>query len=139
MPLRCVIIDDDASFRREIRALLEDDGIEVVGGAASASDAVLRVAELRPDVVLIDIELGGESGLELARRLHEDAGCDAHAKSILISTHDQREYADLIEASPAIGFVAKLDLSAAAIREMLASVDRSDLGGANPSGERRGT
>jgi DNA-binding NarL/FixJ family response regulator len=135
MRLRCVIVDDNASFRGEMRALLEEEGIEVVGWAATARDAALLVAELRPDVVLIDIDLGGESGFELARRLRDEPGRDTHAKAILISTHDHSEYADLIEASPAVGFVAKMDLSAAAIRRMLAS----GSGAASPSEERRGT
>jgi hypothetical protein len=62
--------------------------------------------------VLVDIDLGGESGFELARQLEG-------ARVILISTHAERDYADLIEASPAIGFLAKSDLSASAILEIL--------------------
>src|SRR3954451_24594227 len=123
MRLRCLIVDDNASFREEVRGLLAEQGLEVVGGAGSAAEARRRIAELRPDVALIDIDLGDESGLELARQLGEQPGRDAVPHLILISTHDEAEYADLIEASPAIGFLAKTDLSAATIRQMLAAID----------------
>jgi DNA-binding NarL/FixJ family response regulator len=119
MPLRCLIVDDNASFRDEMRGLLQEQGIDVVGGAASGDEAVQQIAELRPDVVLIDIDLHGESGLDLARRLRDGlTGTAPHV--ILTSTHDEREYADLIAASPAVGFIAKTDLSAGTIRLILA-------------------
>ena len=124
MRLRCLIVDDNASFREEMRGLLAEQGLDVVGEAGSAADARRQIAELRPDVALIDIDLGGESGFELARQLRERAGHGAGVPHvILISTHDEAEYADLIEASSAIGFLAKIDLSAATIRQMLAAVD----------------
>jgi DNA-binding NarL/FixJ family response regulator len=123
MRLRCLIVDDHASFREEMRGLLVEQGLDVVGGAGSAGEAVRQIAELRPDVALIDIDLGGESGLELARRLREQPGQGAVPHLILISTHDEAEYADVIEASSAIGFLAKIDLSAATIRQMLRAVD----------------
>jgi DNA-binding NarL/FixJ family response regulator len=123
MPLRYVIVDDDARFREEMRGLLAEQGLDVVGGAGSAAEAFRQIAELRPDVALIDIDLGGESGLELARRLREKPGQDGVPHLILISTHDEAEYADLIEASSAIGFLAKIDLSATTIRQILAGID----------------
>ena len=106
-----------------MRGLLAEQGLDVVGGAGSAADAHRQIAELRPEVALIDIDLGGESGLELARQLREQPGQGAVPHLILISTHDEAEYADLIEASSAIGFLAKIDLSAATIRQMLAAID----------------
>src|SRR3954469_4692739 len=123
MHLRCLIVDDNASFREEMRGLLAEQGLDVVGGAGSAADARRQIADLRPDVALIDINLGGESGLELARQLREQPGQGAVPHLILISTHDEAEYADLIEASSAVGFLAKIDLSAATIRQMLAAID----------------
>jgi DNA-binding NarL/FixJ family response regulator len=119
MPLRCLIVDDNPSFRDEMRGLLQEQGIEVIGGAGSGDEAFRQVAELRPDVVLIDIDLQGESGFDLARRLR-DGVIGIGPQVILTSTHDEREYADLIEASPAVGFLAKTDLSAHTIRRMLA-------------------
>jgi CheY-like chemotaxis protein len=74
---------------------------------------------LRPDVTLLDIDLGGESGLELAKRLSCEP-CQARPAVILISTHGEQDYAELIAASPAIGFLPKAALSAAAIERLLA-------------------
>jgi DNA-binding NarL/FixJ family response regulator len=123
MSLRCLIVDDNASFREEMSGLLSEQGLDVVGGAGSAAEASRQIAELRPDVALIDIDLGGESGLVLARQLREQPGQSAVPHLILISTHDEAEYADLIEASSAIGFLAKIDLSAATIRQVLAAIE----------------
>jgi len=106
-----------------MRGLLAEQGLDVVGGAGSAADAHRQIAELRPDVALIDIDLGGESGLDLVRELGEQPGQGAVPQLILISTHEEAEYADVIEASSAIGFLAKIDLSAATIRQMLDAVD----------------
>lgn len=126
MPLRCLIVDDNASFRDEMRGLLEEQGIEVVAGAASQDEALAQIAELHPDVVLIDIDLRGESGFDLACRMRDGrSGIRPHV--ILISTHDEGEYADLIEASPAVGFLAKTDLSAATIHRMLAAPEESEV------------
>jgi DNA-binding NarL/FixJ family response regulator len=123
IPSRYLIVDDNTSFREEMRGLLVEQGLDVVGGAGSAADAHRQIAELRPDVALIDIDLGGDSGLELARQLGKQPGNAAPPYVILISTHDETEYADLIQASSAIGFLAKSDLSAASIRRMLAPLD----------------
>ena len=106
-----------------MRALLMEQGLDVVGAAGSAADAHRQIAELRPDVALIDIDLGSESGLELARRLRREPIDGAAPHVILISTHDEAEYADLIQASSAVGFLAKSDLSAASIRRMLAPIE----------------
>jgi DNA-binding NarL/FixJ family response regulator len=110
--LRCVIVDDNPSVLIAARGLLEREGIKVMGVASTTAEALQAVAALRPDVVLVDIDLGGESGFDLARRLDGTT-------VILISTHAERDYADLIEASPAVGFLAKSELSAGAIRAVL--------------------
>ena len=120
MSIRCVIVDDNSDFRRELRALLKEQGIEVVGGAASGAEALRLVAQLRPDVALIDIDLGGESGLALPSRVKEFEG-GAAPQVILISTHDESAFAELIEQSSALGFLSKTELSAATIGRMLAS------------------
>lgn len=118
--VRCLIVDDNSSFRQEMQALLKEHGVDVVGGAASAGEALVQIGELRPDVALIDIDLGRDSGLVLARRLSEAPDGTAPPKVIMISTHDESEYADLIATSSAVGFLAKTDLSATAIRRLLA-------------------
>jgi DNA-binding NarL/FixJ family response regulator len=124
--VRCLIVDDNTSFREEMGALLSEQGVDVVGGAGTAADARRQITELRPDVALIDIDLGGESGLELVRELRDELSRPADPHLILISTHDETEYADLISASSAIGFLAKTDLSAATVCRMLATVSSSD-------------
>jgi DNA-binding NarL/FixJ family response regulator len=118
MPLRCLIVDDSPEFLRAARTLLEQQGVEVVGAAGSAEDAVRCAEQVRPDVTLVDIDLDGDSGFALLRTLKERPG-DAGGQLILTSTHAEDEFAELIEASPAIGFVAKSDLSAGAIRALL--------------------
>ena len=112
--VRCVIVDDNPSVIAAARGLLERDGITIAGVATNAADAVRTVEELRPDVALVDIDLGGESGFELAGRL-------APTTVILISTHAEGDYVDLVEASPAAGFLAKSDLSASAVRAILSA------------------
>ena len=118
MALRCLIVDDSPVFRRVASALLERQGISVVGMAASGMEAVARARELRPDVALVDIDLGGESGFAVVRELAALDGVLAIG-AILISTHAEEEFAELIEASPAVGFVAKSELAADAIEALL--------------------
>jgi CheY-like chemotaxis protein len=116
--MRCLIVDDSPRFLDAARGLLERQGITVVGVATNGAEALERAEELQPDVTLLDIDLGGESGLELARRLHRESG-PAPLPLILISTHAEQDYADLIAASPVVGFLPKTALSAGAIRELL--------------------
>jgi CheY-like chemotaxis protein len=113
--LRCVLVDDDHAFLNVAQALLEREGMTVAGVAGNSVEAVQRVRALRPDVVLIDIRLGQESGFDAARQL---AG-NGRPTLIMISTHAAADYADLIAESPAVGFLPKAELSAAAIRRIL--------------------
>jgi DNA-binding NarL/FixJ family response regulator len=118
MTLGCVVVDDSHAFVAAARSLLEREGMRVLGVAANGADALRLAAELRPDVLLVDIDLGRESGLELARRLARSAGAVA-PPVILISTYAAEDYADLIADSPAIGYLPKAALSATAIRRLL--------------------
>jgi DNA-binding NarL/FixJ family response regulator len=118
MQLRVLIVDDNEAFLAAARALLERQGLSVVGVASTSAQALLRAERLQPDVMLVDITLGEESGFELARRLVARDGAGGGAV-VLISTHAQEDFADLIAESPASGFLAKCDLSADAIRRML--------------------
>jgi DNA-binding NarL/FixJ family response regulator len=115
MTLRCLIVDDSPRFLAAARGLLERQGMAIVGVASTSAEALERFRELRPDVTLVDIDLGGESGLELARRLHQGGP----ARVILVSTHAEEDYAELIAASPAVGFLSKSTLSAGAIHDLL--------------------
>jgi CheY-like chemotaxis protein len=117
--LRCLIVDDSPRFLDAARGLLERQGVTVVGVASTSTEALARAVALRPDVTLVDIDLGGESGLALARRLAREPAL-AGSPVILISTHAEQDYAELIAASPAVGFLAKGALSAGAIGDLLA-------------------
>jgi CheY-like chemotaxis protein len=127
--LRCVIVDDNPAFLRAARLLLEQEGLRIVGTASTAADALREVAELRPDVTLVDVDLGEDSGFDLASRLVADPAIEP-GRIILISAHAEEDLADLIEASPAVGFVGKPTLSAAAIARLL---DGASGGSAAPS------
>ena len=116
--VRCIIVDDSARFLEAARAVLEYDGIQVVGTASTSADALELVARLRPDVTLVDIDLGAESGLRLAARLAEQEN-GAPGPLIMISAHSEEDYADLIASSSVVGFLPKIDLSADAIRDLL--------------------
>jgi DNA-binding NarL/FixJ family response regulator len=112
--LRCLIVDDSPEFLAAACHLLQQEGIAVAGVASSGDEALRLAHELRPDVTLVDIDLGVEDGIAVVRRLAETDGRPA-GKLILISTHAEDEFADLIQASSAIGFVPKSALSAEAI------------------------
>jgi DNA-binding NarL/FixJ family response regulator len=120
VPMRVLIVDDSPAFLEAARVLLEREGLSVVGIAWTIADALSREAELRPELVLVDITLGAESGFELARLLGE-RDRDQRLRVILVSTHGEADFADLIAESPADGFLPKSELSAQAIRRVLGS------------------
>ena len=118
MPIRVLVVDDSESFLDASCSLLGREGLDVLGVASTGAEAIGRVEELRPDVVLVDINLAGESGFDLAWQLVEaDQGRDSAV--ILMSTQTAADLADLIAESPASGFVAKSELSADAICRIL--------------------
>jgi two-component system nitrate/nitrite response regulator NarL len=118
MAFGVLIVDDNRLFLEAARALLEREGLRVVGVAATSAEALQRAGELRPEVILVDITLGDESGFDLAGRLAGQGSGDGPAV-ILISTHSGADFEDLIAESPAAGFVPKPELSADAIRRIL--------------------
>jgi CheY-like chemotaxis protein len=118
MPLRCVLVDDNGAFLETASLLLEREGLTVAGMASSIAEALRQVRALRPDVVLVDIGLGDESGFDLARLLAQD-GQGGGAEVILISTGAEADYRELIDESPAAGFLTKSELSVRGIRRIL--------------------
>src|SRR3954466_1941716 len=88
MALRCLIVDDNARFLEAACSSLNRDGIEVVGTATTISEALRQVEALRPDVVLVDISLGAESGFELTRQLVENFP-ELRSRVVLISTRSE--------------------------------------------------
>jgi CheY-like chemotaxis protein len=118
MPIRCLVVDDSPSFLEAARVLLEREGLTIAGVASTGPEALEKAEALEPDVVLLDISLGDESGFDVARQLVDDHRAGG-AAVILISTHTEADFADLIAESPAAGFVAKSELSASAIRRIL--------------------
>lgn len=115
--MRCLIVDDSAAFRAAATSMLERAGIDVVGIASTGDEALSCTQELHPDVILLDIDLGTESGFDVAEALHR-AGPPAPSV-ILISTHSEQDFADLIADSPALGFLPKFALSPESIRRMV--------------------
>lgn len=113
---RCLIVDDSAAFRDAARGMLERGGFAVVGAAADAAEAVRLTEELHPDVALVDVDLGADSGFDVAGLLNDGY---RDVAVILTSTHDEQDFADLVAASSARGFLPKLTLTAEAIRSLL--------------------
>ena len=117
MPLQCIIVDDYQSFLKVARANLEREGLAVIGVATNGAEALRQARELSPDVALVDISLGTESGFDVAREIYPYVG-----SVILISSDDHYEdddYAELIAGCPAVGFLSKATLSADAISQLL--------------------
>jgi DNA-binding NarL/FixJ family response regulator len=125
---RLLIVDDSPAFLEAAQAVLESEGMTVVGVASSSHEALDRIRDLRPDVALVDIDLGDESGFDVARLLAAEA--DPAPSLIIISSHDGDDFEDLLEASPALGFVSKSSLSGDAIRAVL------ETNGRRPSSSR---
>jgi two-component system nitrate/nitrite response regulator NarL len=119
--MRCFLVDDNEDFLASARRLLAAQGFEVIGEASTGSSALDRAPRLGPDVVLIDVQLGNEDGLVIARRLHAIL---PNVPVILISTHAEDDVRDEIRECGAVGFLSKASLNASAIRKLLASATR---------------
>jgi CheY-like chemotaxis protein len=115
--MRVLIVDDNVEFLATVHRLLEQEGIVVVGEATSGAEALLRATEHNPDVVLVDVELGDESGFDVVEQLSTVLGLGSIL--VLVSAHQREDLVELLEASSAIGFVAKSELTAHRIVELL--------------------
>ena len=107
-----LIADDHAAFRESASALLEAEGFKVVGEAADGEEALAEVERLRPEIVLLDIQLPGVDGFGVAEQL---AGIPNAPAVILISSRDAGAYGSRVDAAPVRGFLAKRSLSGAAL------------------------
>jgi CheY-like chemotaxis protein len=128
VPIRCLVVDDQPDFLEAVRRLLGRQGISVVGVATSGAEAIERVADLRPDVVLVDVHLGEENGLEVASRLAALGQADS-PRVILISSYPKDDLAGALPPGSAIGFVSKTDLSATTIRTALGLTPDGEIAG----------
>lgn len=114
---RVLIVDDNVSFLEAARVLLEREGLPVAGVASTSAEALELVESLHPDIVLVDISLGKENGIDLACRL-TDGDLSSNATVILISTHSADDVAEL-DSSSVAPFLPKAELSADAIRRIV--------------------
>jgi DNA-binding NarL/FixJ family response regulator len=125
--IRCLIVDDSPWFAREAADLLEEEGVCVLGVATNGDEAERLARDLRPDLALVDINLGEESGLDVAGRLCSSQDASIAGAVILVSTHAESEFSELIAQSPAVGFLAKSELSVDAIEALLRPPDRQSV------------
>ena len=114
--ISCLIVDDSVPYLQVASRSLRRGGVTVVGTASTVEGALRQAHNLRPNVVLIDVMLGSQSGLDLAQRLAETG---LESTLILISTHDPADFAELPAEMHVAGFVPKSKLSADAIRRLV--------------------
>jgi DNA-binding NarL/FixJ family response regulator len=111
-----LIVDDHDSFRESARSLLEAGGFTVVGDAADGAAAVAQVARLQPDLVLLDVQLPDLDGFAVAELLA--VGPD-QPRVVLISSRDAAAYGPRVDTAPVCGFLAKRELSGAALAALV--------------------
>ena len=102
------IVDDHDAFRASAATLLEAAGFAIVGEAADGRSAIADAERLRPEIVLLDIQLPDIDGFTVAERL---SGLPGAPRVVLISSRDATAYGPRLGAADALGFIAKRDLS----------------------------
>lgn len=116
MSLSVLIVDDHPGFRARARALLESEGFRIVGEAGDGAGGVRSAARLRPDIVLLDVQLPDTDGFAVAAAVL--AG-DGATKVVLTSSRDGRDFDALVAASGASGFIPKAELSGARVAALV--------------------
>lgn len=116
MPTTVLVVDDHQGFRARARLLLEADGYEVVGEAGDGRTAISESERLRPDLVLLDVQLPDLDGFEVAAQITGDGGAPV---VVLTSSRDWSDSSDLIAASGASGFVPKERISGPSLAELI--------------------
>jgi DNA-binding NarL/FixJ family response regulator len=117
MAMTLMIVDDHRSFRDAARRVLESAGFEIIGEAADGESGLDAIVELRPDIVLLDVQLPGIDGFEVAARLRKRGDAPV---IVMTSSRDGADFGPLIEQSGARGFIHKADLSGPAISAVVA-------------------
>lgn len=112
MPRSLLIVDDHSGFRGLAHSLLDGQGFDVTGEAADGESALEAIARLRPDVVLLDIQLPGMDGFEVATSLARMA---RRPRVVLTSSRDAADYGERLRCAAVLGFIPKQQLSAAAL------------------------
>ncbi|WP_406831515.1 response regulator [Pedococcus sp. KACC 23699] len=113
-----LIVDDDVGFRSLVHALLAAGGFSVAGEAADGEGALQAVERLRPDVVLLDVQLPDLDGFEVARRIASRAGTHGPLV-VLISSRSASSYRSRLASSPARGFITKSELTGASLSALI--------------------
>ena len=116
MAVSVLIVDDHPAFRSFARTLLGGEGFVVVGEAGDGAEALAAARRLRPDVVLLDVQLPDSNGFEVAERIAE---APDPPQVVLISTRDASAYRRRLETTPARGFIAKDELSGQALAALV--------------------
>jgi DNA-binding NarL/FixJ family response regulator len=116
MATTVLIVDDHPSFRASARMLLEAEGFDVVGEAGDGRSGLDAARRLRPDVVLLDIQLPDMNGFEVATGISANG---SPPDVVLISSRAKEDLTDQVEASPARGFIPKSELSGAALEALI--------------------
>ena len=111
-----LIVDDHDGFRSSARTILEAEGFEVIGDAGDGESGVEAVERLHPAVVVLDIQLPGIDGFEVADRLAE---LDDPPAVVLVSTRDATSLRRRLATTPARGFIRKDELSGAAVAALV--------------------
>jgi DNA-binding NarL/FixJ family response regulator len=112
-----LIVDDHPSFRASARAVLEAEGFDVIGEAADGASGQEAIDRLRPDVVLLDVQLPDIDGFEVCEECQRKNGYGP--KIVLVSSRDASDYGDLIATSGATGFIPKAELSGEALAALV--------------------
>jgi len=112
-----LIVDDHPSFRASARAILQEEGFEVVGEAEDGTSAIEAAAALHPDVLLLDVQLPDMDGFAVCAQLQSLNG--AAPKIVLVSSRDACDFGDLIARSGARGFIPKAELSGEALAALV--------------------
>jgi len=116
MAIRVLIVDDHAAFRATARSLLEADGLEVVGEAEDGASGIAAARSIRPEVVLLDVQLPDTDGFAVAAEL---AGNGHRPTIVLTSSRSAEELAGMLATTAADGFIPKAELSGAALASFL--------------------